>query len=78
MGFFDLFKSKPKTVLEQLAIDCVKKVETSSESVAKSAIDELNGYGIPQKLDLECECCGHKWEEKFYGYNMSDFFGISS
>lgn len=41
MGFFDLFKSKPKTVLEQLAIDCVKKVETSSESVAKSAIDEL-------------------------------------
>lgn len=41
MGFFDLFKSKPKTVLEQLAIDCVKKVETSSESVAKSAIDDL-------------------------------------
>lgn len=54
------------------------KVDIKLGNEIKSAIDELNMYGIPQTLDLECECCGHKWEEKFYGYNMSDFFGISS
>lgn len=41
MGFFDLFRSKPKTELEQLAIDCVRKVESSSETIAKNAIDQL-------------------------------------
>ena len=56
----------------------LNRVDIKLGNEIKSAIDELNGYGIPQKLDLECECCGHKWEEKFYGYNMSDFFGISS
>ena len=51
----------------------LNRVDIKLGNEIKSAIDELNGYGIPQKLDLECECCGHKWEEKFYGYNMSDF-----
>jgi hypothetical protein len=27
---------------------------------------------------MECGCCGHKWDEPFYGFNQSDFFGIGS
>lgn len=56
----------------------LNKVDIRLGNEIKSSIDELNMFGIPQTLDLECECCGHKWEERFYGYNMSDFFGISS
>ena len=41
-------------------------------------IDDLNNCGITQELDCNCECCGHTWKEKFYGFNQSDFFGISS
>jgi len=41
-------------------------------------IKELNDVGVAPKLEYECECCGHKWEEKFFGYNQSDFFGTGS
>lgn len=41
-------------------------------------IDELNNYGLPRTLDCECECCGNKWEERFYGFNQADFFGTGS
>ena len=67
------FETNPDHIREYL-----NRVDIKLGNKIKTAIDELNTYGIPQKLDLECECCGHKWEEKFYGYNMSDFFGISS
>ena len=52
----------------------------SSELVIRlnNEVAKLNGYGLRQTLDMECPCCGHKWEEKFYGFNQSDFFGISS
>ena len=52
----------------------------SSDLVVKinTEINKLNGYGINQTLEMECPCCKHKWEEKFYGFNQSDFFGISS
>lgn len=44
----------------------------------KDKIDELNACGIQQTIPCECACCGHKWDEKFYGFNQSDFFGIGS
>ena len=44
----------------------------------KDKIDRLNEYGIRQFIPCECQCCGHKWDEKFYGFNQSDFFGIGS
>ena len=52
----------------------------SSDLVLKlnNEVTKLNGYGIKSTLDMECQCCGHKWDEKFYGFNQSDFFGISS
>ena len=52
----------------------------SSDLIVKlsNKIEELNNYGIKHTLSMECPCCGNKWEEKFYGFNQSDFFGISS
>lgn len=41
-------------------------------------IEELNNYGTQSSIPAVCGCCGHKWEEKFYGFNQADFFGISS
>ena len=41
-------------------------------------IYELNNIGLPKELDYECQCCGNKWKDKFYGFNQTDFFGIGS
>ena len=43
-----------------------------------SIVDELTECGIPSVLPFKCQCCGHEWEEKFHGYNPSDFFGNRS
>ena len=52
----------------------------SSELVIKmqKEVEKLNEYGIKQTLEMICPCCNHKWEERFYGFNQYDFFGISS
>ena len=36
MGFFDFFKSKPKTEMEILANDFIRTVESGSEAQAKN------------------------------------------
>lgn len=41
-------------------------------------IRELNSVGLPEKLSYTCSCCNHTWEDKFYGFNQVDFFGIGS
>lgn len=41
-------------------------------------IREINAIGLPEKLTYTCQCCGHIWENKFYGFNQVDFFGIGS
>ncbi len=53
---------------------------TDAESVKKirAKIEELNNFGVQPTFPCDCQCCGHKWEEKFYGFNQNDFFGISS
>lgn len=47
-------------------------------SQIRTGVEELNSIGIPSTLEFECDCCGHKWQEKFNGYNQSDFFGLGS
>lgn len=37
-------------------------------------ITKINSIGLPEKLEVECSCCGHKWEVPFTGFNQSDFF----
>lgn len=56
--------------IQNTDVDSVKKI------VEK--IEELNNYGIQPTFPCDCQCCGHKWDEKFYGFNQNDFFGISS
>lgn len=56
----------------------LRTLDIVSSKTIKEEIEKLNGFGIQQTIDIECSCCGHTWEEKFYGYNQSDFFGISS
>ena len=41
-------------------------------------IRDINDIGLPKELDYECSCCGHKWKDKFFGFNQTDFFGIGS
>ena len=41
-------------------------------------IKEINDIGLPTTLNYRCSCCNHEWEEKFYGFNQVDFFGIGS
>lgn len=52
--------------------------DTESVTKIRDKSIELNLCGTPQTLTCECCCCGHQWEEKFYGFNQNDFFGISS
>ena len=59
-----------KEYIKNISSDLVFKIQ--------SKVEELNKYGIKQTLEMECPCCGHIWEERFYGFNQSDFFGISS
>lgn len=39
---------------------------------------EINDIGLPTHLDMSCPVCNHEWQDIFYGYNQSDFFGIGS
>ena len=37
-------------------------------------VTKINAFGLPSTLEVECSCCGHKWEVPFVGFNQSDFF----
>ena len=56
----------------------IKNCDVDLINKLREKIEELNQCGIRQTIPCKCECCGHEWEEKFYGFNQSDFFGISS
>lgn len=56
----------------------LKKADIESVRIIRENIDKLNECGIPSTIPCECQCCGHKWDETFYGFNQNDFFGISS
>lgn len=47
-------------------------------NAVRDAVDALTNMGVPHTLKFDCPCCGHKWEERFNGFNPTDFFGISS
>lgn len=56
----------------------LKRVDVESVKAIRESIDKLNECGIPTTIPCECQCCGHTWDERFYGFNQNDFFGISS
>ena len=55
-------------------------INTQSSIITKlhNKIKEINDIGLPTTLNYKCSCCNHEWEEKFYGFNQVDFFGIGS
>ena len=56
----------------------VRNVSSDLVTKLNNKIMELNSCGIHEELSYKCECCGHEWKEKFYGFNQSDFFGTGS
>lgn len=53
-------------------------IANSKSSVISELSDEINkinAVGLPESLEVECSCCGHKWKVPFTGFNQSDFFG---
>ena len=64
---------REKQMLIPNIIDCTVPIgRDDSENV------EIEKFLIPKELDYECQCCGNKWKDKFYGFNQTDFFGIGS
>lgn len=55
-------------------------INTESKYIMKlnETIRKINDIGLTQDITYRCECCGYEWTDKFFGYNQSDFFGISS
>ena len=56
----------------------VKSISSEITNEVLTKIEELNSCGIQEIIPVECACCKHKWDEKFYGFNQNDFFGIGS
>ena len=56
----------------------ITKTKSSEVSKINEKIQEINDIGLPPMLSYECGCCHYEWDEKFYGYNQVDFFGIGS
>lgn len=53
----------------------ISNAKSSTISELAENINKINSIGLPEKLEVECSCCGHKWEVPFTGFNQSDFFG---
>lgn len=62
----------------QMIYEYVSNTKTSLIMKLHQKIKEMNDVGLPTTLSYHCSCCGHEWEDKFYGYNQVDFFGIGS
>ena len=62
----------------QMIYEYVSNTKTSLIMKLHQKIKEMNDVGLPTTLSYRCSCCGHEWEDKFYGYNQVDFFGIGS
>lgn len=62
----------------QMIYEYVSNTKSSLIMSLHKKIKEMNDIGLPTSLTYRCSCCGHEWEDKFYGYNQVDFFGIGS
>lgn len=63
------------TVSDKILIkEFISNAKSSTISELAENINKINGFGLPEKLEVECSCCGHKWEIPFTGFNQSDFF----
>lgn len=63
---------------KEYILEYVKNISAELITKLNAKIMELNSCGLQEELSYKCECCGHEWKEKFYGFNQSDFFGTGS
>lgn len=63
---------------KKLIYEFVSQSSASFVSEIHTKIKELNDIGLPKELEYVCPYCGYIWKELFFGFNQSDFFGLSS
>lgn len=63
---------------KKMIYEFVTNTKSSIITELHKKIKELNNIGLPEKLTYRCNCCDYTWEDKFYGFNQVDFFGIGS
>lgn len=61
-----------------LIYEFISNSSASFVSEIYTKIKELNDIGLPNELEFFCPYCGHQWKDRFYGFNQTDFFGLSS
>lgn len=59
---------------KEMIKEFIANAKSSTISEFAKEINKINAVGLPEKLEVECSCCGHKWEVPFTGFNQSDFF----
>lgn len=60
---------------KELIKEFIANSKSSVVEKLSEEINKINAVGLPEKLEVECSCCGHKWEVPFSGFNQTDFFG---
>ena len=63
---------------EDMILEFISNTPSNIVNDLNEMIYKLNDTGLPNMLTYECGCCGHTWEDKFFGFNQTDFFGIGS
>ena len=63
---------------EDMILEFISNTPSNIVNDLNEMIYKLNDIGLPNMLTYECGCCGHTWEDKFFGFNQTDFFGIGS
>ena len=63
---------------ELMIYEFISNSSASFISELHEKIKELNDIGLPKEIKYECPYCQYKWNEAFFGFNQSDFFGLSS
>lgn len=61
-----------------LIYEFISNSSASFVSEIYTKIKELNDIGLPNELEFFCPYCGHQWKDRIYGFNQTDFFGLSS
>lgn len=63
---------------ERYIYEFVTQTKSSIINHLHEKIKKINDIGLPTALTYNCQCCGHEWEEKMFGFNQVDFFGQGS
>lgn len=63
---------------KEMIYEFISNTPSTIVNELNNRIIEVNEIGIPKTLSYKCNCCGHEWEEHFYGFNQMDFFATGS